>query len=174
MVDREGEENGMLRRTRQHNEFFDSLKAVYGPRLEPLRTLVNDSSSATFTQTADIVQIWWKHFDYLFNNRSEIDWPTLNGLKQHDVKAKLADTPTLNETQRATAQLRNGKYAGADGIPHEVLKHGGPALLTALHHLLQRVWIEEGVPPDLKDALVLPLYKSKGSKQCCTKYRGIN
>ncbi|CAH8601705.1 unnamed protein product [Dicrocoelium dendriticum] len=62
----------------------------------------------------------------------------------------------------------------ADGIPPEVLKHGRPALLTALHHLVQRVWIEEEVPTELKDALVLPLYKGKGSKQCFTNYRGIN
>ncbi|CAI2737188.1 unnamed protein product, partial [Dicrocoelium dendriticum] len=159
---------------RQHKEFFDSLKAVYGPRLEPLRTLIDGSSGATCTQTADIMQVWRKHFDCLLNNRSEIDWPTLNGLKQHDVKADLADTPRLDETQRALAQLRNGKCAGGDGIPPEVLKHGGPALLTALHHLVQRVWIEEEVPSELKDALVLPLYKGKGSKQCCTNYRGIN
>ncbi|CAH8591003.1 unnamed protein product [Dicrocoelium dendriticum] len=121
------------------------------------------------------MQIWRKRFDCLLNNRSEIDWPTLNGLKQHDVKADLADTPTLDETQRALAQLRNGKCARADGIPPEVLKHGGPAWLTALHHLVQRVWINvEEVPPELKDALVLPLYKGKGSKQFCTHYRGIN
>ncbi|CAH8572038.1 unnamed protein product [Dicrocoelium dendriticum] len=159
---------------RQHKEFFDSLKAVYGPRLELLRTLIDGNSGATCTQTADIMQVWRKHFDCLLNNRSEIDWPTLNGLKQHDVKADLADTPTLDETQRALAQLRNGKCPGGDGIPPEVLKHGGPALLTALHHLVQRMWIEEEVPPELKDALVLPLYKGKGSKQCCTNYRGIN
>ncbi|CAH8454144.1 unnamed protein product [Dicrocoelium dendriticum] len=119
------------------------------------------------------MQIWRKHFDCLLNNHSEIDWPTLNGLKQHDVTASLADTPTLDETQSAHAQLRDGKRAGADGIPPEVLKHGGPALLTALHHLVQRVWIEEEVHPELKEALVLPLYKGKGSKQCCTNYRGI-
>ncbi|CAH8552158.1 unnamed protein product [Dicrocoelium dendriticum] len=33
----------------QHKEFFDSLKAVYGPRLEPLRTLIDGSSGATCT-----------------------------------------------------------------------------------------------------------------------------
>ncbi|CAH8492886.1 unnamed protein product [Dicrocoelium dendriticum] len=120
------------------------------------------------------MQVWRKHFDCLLNNRSVIDWPTLNGRKQQDVKADLADTSTPDETQRALAQLRNDKCAGGDVIPPEVLKHGGPALLTALHHLVQRVWIEEEVPAELKDALVLPVYKGKGSKQCCTNYRGIN
>ncbi|CAH8600605.1 unnamed protein product [Dicrocoelium dendriticum] len=125
-------------------------------------------------QTANIMQIWIKKCDFLLNNRSEIDWPTLIGLKRHDVKVSLADTTTLDEKRRTLAQLQNGKCAGADGIPPEILKHGGSALVTALHHLVQRVWIEKEVPPELKDALALPLYKGTGSKANCTNYHGIN
>ncbi|CAH8608888.1 unnamed protein product [Dicrocoelium dendriticum] len=57
----------------QHKEFFDFLKAVYGPRLAPVRTLMDGSSGATCTQTADTMRNWRKHFDCLLNNRSEID-----------------------------------------------------------------------------------------------------
>ncbi|CAH8479909.1 unnamed protein product [Dicrocoelium dendriticum] len=104
-----------------------------------------------------MVRIRRKYLDCLLYNRSDIEWSTLNGLKQHEVKASLADTPTLDEMKRAFTQLQNDKCAGADGIPPEVLKQGGLALITELHHLMQRVWFEEEVLAELKDDLVLPL-----------------
>ncbi|CAH8565822.1 unnamed protein product [Dicrocoelium dendriticum] len=86
----------------------------------------------------------------------------------------MAGAPALDETQRPLAQLRNGTCARAEVIPPEVLQRGGPAFVLTLHHMMQRIWIEEQVPPELKDALVLPRYKGKGSRRWCTHYRGIN
>ncbi|CAI2739012.1 unnamed protein product, partial [Dicrocoelium dendriticum] len=85
----------------------------------------------------------------------------------------LADTPTVDETQRALVQLRNGRCAGADWILPEILKRGRPTLVNVLHHLMQRKRIEKELPTELKDAIALPMYRAKGSTHSCTNYCGI-
>ena len=49
--------------------------------------------------------------------------------------------------------MTSGKAPGADGIPAEVLKHGGSSLVTQFTNLISKIWDEEAVPQDFKDAL---------------------
>jgi len=45
------------------------------------------------------------------------------------------EAPSLDEVQRATWRLRNGRAAGADDIPHELLKCAIDPVSRALHGL---------------------------------------
>ncbi len=69
--------------------------------------------------------------------------------------------------------LRNNKAAGPDGIPAEILKAGGDDLLQHLHALILKVWDKEAIPADLRDALVVILFK-KGDRTECENYKGIS
>ena len=71
-------------------------------------------------------------------------------------------------------QLKRGKAAGADGIPPEICKHGGPALHSKLHQLLICCWEQGKLLQDLRDAIIITLYKNKGEKSACSNYRGID
>ena len=42
----------------------------------------------------------------------------------------------MDEMARAIAGLKDGKAPGGDGIPAEVLKHGGDNMFSRLHQLM--------------------------------------
>ena len=60
-----------------------------------------------------------------------------------------------------------------DGIPAEIYKGAGPNALGAFHDVLLTVWEGEIMPDDFRYALIISLYKKKGSKSDCGNYRGI-
>ena len=67
-----------------------------------------------------------------------------------------------------------GKSPGIDGIPAEVYQHGGETVLDKLHDLFTNYWEKEGtLPQDLRDAVIVSLFKKKGEKSDCSNYRSI-
>ena len=72
-------------------------------------------------------------------------------IPQWNTATHLDDTPTMEEIQHALQQMSSGKAPGVDGIPAEVLKHGGSSLLSQLTDLISKIWEEEAVPQDFKD-----------------------
>nr|VZI30775.1 unnamed protein product [Spirometra erinaceieuropaei] len=82
--------------------------------------------------------------------------------------------PSPQETFRAVQQLSSGKAPGSDAIPAEVYKHGGPQLMDHLAALFQKMWRQDEVPQDFKDAAIVHLYKLKGNRQVCDNHRGIS
>ena len=40
--------------------------------------------------------------------------------------------------------------------------------------IIQRIWDQDKMPEDSRDALIVALYKNKGSKADCGNYRGIS
>ena len=71
-------------------------------------------------------------------------------------------------------KLRNGKAAGADEIPGELLKTGLKPLANHLHQLILKCWRSREIPQDFKDAKITTLYKNKGDRGDCNNYRGIS
>ena len=70
-------------------------------------------------------------------------------------------------------QLEVGKSPGINGIPAEVYQHGGKTVLDKLQDLFTNCWEKGTLPQELKDAVFVSLYKSKGEKSDCSYYRGI-
>ena len=58
--------------------------------------------------------------------------------------------------------MKSGKAAGVDGILPEVWKSGSPALHGKLHELLVCCWEQGKLTRDLRDAVIVTLYKNKG------------
>ena len=71
------------------------------------------------------------------------------------------------------AKLNNGKSPAVDGLGAEIFKCGWPAFLQRFTNLLVKVWREELVPQECKDALMTVLYKGKGAKDGCSNSWGI-
>jgi len=55
---------------------------------------------------------------------------------------------TFDEVTRAAKKLKNGRAAGSDEIPPELLKCALPHTAKALHSLFQRVWCCGRVPAE--------------------------
>ena len=62
-------------------------------------------------------------------------------------------------------QLKVGKSPGIDGIPAEVYQHGGEAVLDKLLDLFTNCWENGTLPQDLRDAVIVSLYKNEGKNQ---------
>ncbi|CAH1277410.1 Hypp9610 [Branchiostoma lanceolatum] len=123
-----------------HRGFYEALKAVYGPThqlVAPLR-----STDGT------------------------VDGSAIQRIPQEPMKEELDLASTLEEVIKALDQQKSGKAAGVDGIPPEVWKHGGAPLHSKLHELLVHVrcWEDGKLPQDLRDAVIITLYKNKGEK----------
>ena len=84
---------------------------------------------------------------------------------QVDVKLELDDPPTREEIRKATMQLKVGKSPSTDGIPAEVYQHGGEAVLDKLLDLFTNCWEKGSLPQDLRDAVIVSLYKTREKNQ---------
>jgi exonuclease III len=80
---------------------------------------------------------------------------------------------SFDEIQRQIKKLKNGKAAGADEILNEFLKNSPPKLLSLLTKYFNLI-LDSGVwPTDWSIGLIVPIYKSKGSTDDPSNYRGI-
>ena len=153
--------------------FYEALKAVYGATFRVQSPLRSADGEALLTDKASILSRWSEHFEELFSANRTVQDSALLRVPQQPVKLELDEFPTMVETTKAIEQLKSGKAAGVDGIPPEIWKHGGPALHTKLHELFVCCWEQGKLPQDLRDAVIVTLYKNKGEKSDCSNYRGI-
>ena len=153
--------------------FYEALKAVYGPMYQVRSPLRSSDGLELPTNKTAILSRWSEHFQALFNANRTVEDSVILRIPQQPVKAELDNPPSFEETTKAIKQIKCGKAAGVDGIPPEAWKRGGPALHCKLHELFLCCWEQGKLPQDLRDAVIITLYKNKGEKSNCDNYRGI-
>lgn len=146
---------------------INNMRNEFKPRI----TMCRDKAGNIINEKARILGRWVEHFDELLNQsvEKEADQPTQTEAPDDEPET---GPPTLEETKRAIERLKNNKAPGSDGIPSELFKHGGEALVDEVHKLMVKVWNTEGMPQEWKIGLICPLHK-KGSQLECSNYRGI-
>ena len=159
---------------RDFKAFWQGLKAVYGPKYKTYPSVKSKDGKSLITDPKGILNRWVEHFDSVLNQPSNFDMTVLDKLPQWEVNPELAVPPSLKEIKESIKQLTAGKAAGADGIPPEIYKHGGPAIAEQLLKLFSQSWNEGKVPQAFKDADLIHLYKNKGDIKCCDNHRGIS
>lgn len=153
--------------------FFEATRAVYGPSHRCLTPLRSKDGLYLMKDKEAITHRWKEHYEELLNRDTTPDFEALDQLPQLPIFESMAEPPSLSEVRDAIRKMKNNKSPGADGIPAEVLKEGGPVLLEHIHTLLIKIWKKEEIPAQLRDALVISLFK-KGDKTECGNYRGIS
>ena len=61
-----------------------------------------------------------------------------------------------------------------DNIPAELLKQGCYLCTRALHRHITKVWADENIPQQWRDAKIVTIYKNKGDKTIGGNHRGIS
>ena len=138
-------------------------KPLYALWMEVL-TLLTDKEA--------ILQCWSEHFEGLFSDQPTMQESSPAKIPQVDVELELDDPPTCEEIKKATMELKVGKLPGIDGIPAEVCQHKGDAVLDKLQDLFTNCWEKRTLPlpEDLRDAVIVSLYKNKEEKSQCSNY----
>lgn len=154
--------------------FYAGLRTVYGPSSKGSTPLFATDGETLLKNPDAILSRWVEHFEDVLNRVSVISDEAINQLPQSPIHDCLDNQPCLEETTLAIKQLSTGKAAGPDGIPAEVLKNGGEVIASHLTELFCRIWAEEAVPQDFKDALIVHIYKNKGNRRVCDNHRGIS
>jgi len=75
------------------------------------------------------------------------------------------DKPTLTEVTRALLKLKNGRAAGLNGIPPELLKCAINPVYTVVHLPFMQVWRSGHITADWRDGILTALYKGKGRRR---------
>ena len=79
-----------------------------------------------------------------------------------------------DEIRRYVRKLKNGKASGADGIPYEMFKNGGEAVIDRICDLFKQIWVDEEVPKEWCESKVTLLHKGgHKNKKELKNYRPI-
>lgn len=127
--------------------------------------------------SADIRNRWKEYYENLLNTApaavTNVE-EAVASLPLYTEFSKLDAPPAHEEIEDAIKLLKNDKAGlGPDALPAEIFKHGGQRLHTKLHALFLKIWKEERVPKDFRDATVVNIYKRKSDRADCTNHRGI-
>ena len=154
--------------------FYAGLRTIFGQRDSGCAPVRSRDGSVLITERDLILQRWAEHFRSVLNQQADFDITVLDEIPQWDVASHLNQPPSTAEVRCAIQQMSSGKSPGADSIPPEIYKHGGEQLLCRLTKLCERIWDQEAVPQDFKDAMIVHIFKRKGDRACCDDHRGIS
>jgi hypothetical protein len=115
--------------------FYCALKAIYGPTASWSAPLLCADGSRLITERENILERWAEHFDGVLNRPSSINEEAIQRLPVA-INESLAEPPTVSKTIKSIELLSSEKAPGADSIPAEVYKAGGPILAEKLTELL--------------------------------------
>ncbi|KAJ2940675.1 hypothetical protein O0L34_g14785 [Tuta absoluta] len=161
--------------TNQSGRFFENLQAVFGPRTKKTAPIYNKDKTERLTEQKHVLARWAEHFNDVLNPSTQTtDLLYIESLENLPTVEDLAEPPSFDEFFAALKRMKNHKSPGADGIPAELYKYGGPHIKNKLFELVLNIWECEIVPQDWRDASICKLYKGKGDIADCSSYRGIS
>ena len=154
-------------------KMYEGIKQATGVSIRTTAPL-KSKSGETITDRAKQMSRWVEHYLELYSRQNIVTQGALDSIQDLPVLDDLDSEPTKEELSKAIKDLANGKAAGVDCIPPEIIKCGEPTLLEPLHKLLCLCWREGHVPQDMRNAKIVTLYKNKGDRSDCNNYRGIS
>ncbi|XP_063600740.1 uncharacterized protein LOC134776919 [Penaeus indicus] len=131
---------------------YDTLKKAFGPstiKTGPIKSaegvLIKDRSKQ--------MERWAEHFQKLYSRETTVSNTALERTHPLPTMDELDAPPTIEELSKAIDSLASGKAPGSDN-----------SLLQHLHMLLLQCWEEGAVPQDMRNAMIITIYKNKGER----------
>ena len=169
----EAEENAKAGRI---GPVFRAVRIIAGNKVSNSPAPVKKHDGSACKSNEDTLERWREHYDQALNHGPGSDCPELSlaANTASPVSDVRTDEPSLDEVVAAVKKLKNGKAAGSDGIPPELLKCALHPVSHMLHALFLRVWRSGHVPAKWRDGILISLYKGRGPKDECGSYRPIS
>ena len=136
---------------------------------------VKDVNGGIIREKEAVKDRWKTYFKDLMNVKGESEAIiTCMGLEGGGGRVYEQENIRKEEVREAIKNLKIGKAPGVDGITAEMLKYGEGAVIEWMHIICSLAWKEGRVPSDWTKAIIVPVYKGKGSRSECGNYRGIS
>ena len=97
----------------------------------------------------------------------------MDAVEEYPTRSKLVDPPTAEEVAEAMGKLKEGKAGGKNGILPEMVRGCGETIMDYTLDMFHTVWMEQRVPQEWRDAVLVPIPK-KGDLTQCDNWRGIS
>ena len=131
---------------------------------------IEDKKGNCLTEEKAVIERWTEYCSELYNHQAQGDPNVLNSQDSSEVD----DFPILREeVEAAIKSLKNGKAAGVDNIPAELIKNGGTTVIDILTTICNKIWKTGEWPTPWTQSLIITLPK-KGNLQQCQNYRTIS
>jgi hypothetical protein len=94
-----------------------------------------------------------------------------NGVRQAEIHTAepLVPGPSVFEVKMAIEKLKSYKSPGIDQISAKLIKAGDSKICFEIHKLINSIWNKEELPEQLKESIIVPVYK-KGDTTDCSNY----
>jgi len=134
--------------------------------------LINDETGNILTQREEAVKRWAEYCETLYCDDRMQDERVLCELEEISPPPQEASENSVlkDEIIMAISKLKNNKGVGIDGIPAELIKHGGDAITNQIYKLTEMIWSEENIPEEWSKAVLVTIPK-KGDLLNCANYR---
>ena len=137
---------------------------------QPRVSTIQDENGKCLTEASDIAKRWTEYCKELYNHPSSGDQEVL----EVSNSTNNDDFPILKEeVESAIRALKDGKAAGVDNIPAELIKNGGESVIELLTKICNKTWQTGEWPTQWTQSLIITLPK-KGNLQLCQNYRTIS
>jgi len=122
-------------------------------------TAVKDQDGNLLVGQEDISQRWTQYFSTVLNVPENLPSSTDNeNMMQEDtVAGDEEDVISFEEVQKAEEHMKNNKSPGFDGLPAEIFKKGGDAMITWLQDIFNSAWKQGRIPEDWGKAVICPV-----------------
>ena len=153
---------------------FDVVKQLTNEKTARTAT-IKDTQGNLFAETKKVQEGWTEYIRELYNHPITTDNTALSALAEGVLGPEDTGEPDFlrSEIEMPVKKPKNGKAAGFDNIPAELLKNGGDDIIEALHKICNSVWQSGVWVLQWTRSLIIPLPK-KGNLRKCNNYRTIS
>jgi len=133
-------------------------------------SIIRNEKGELVMNTKEKAEIWKEYFDKLLNTEEPRELITKGNKEISEVEVELKEL-TIENVKKAIRNLKN-EVAGTDAIHPELIKYGGYKLLNRMYELVRQIWVEERIPEEWKETVIVPIHK-RGDRDRCDNCRGI-
>jgi hypothetical protein len=131
--------------------------------------LVNDENGDLLADSHNIINRWKNYFSQLLSVRRVND---VGQIEIHTAEPLVPES-IPSDVEIAIAKFKNYKSLGNDQILAELIQAEGETLLSVIHKLINSIWSKEELPDQLKESIIVPIYKTDNTTDC-SNYPGIS
>ena len=142
---------------------------------EKRMSVIEDKNGVLLTKPEEVCKRWYEYCQELYNYEINTDTEYLKMLKKEAARVEeRGDLEILpSEVTEAINSLKNGKAAGIDNIPAELLKAGGEEMHKVMLKICNEAWKKNKWPEQWTKSILIKLPK-KGNLKKCKNHRTIS